>query len=149
MPSTVHSAEARLSNIPLGLFVKSVLTLDAIEPHLSVITEVHDLENRERDVRLFFTQHLQINESTISDGVLFHPEAEALIHYKGSHAFLFASKGPSGKLDQFSCGGRHDGAEGSWKDAEDGHLNGKAISLGNVDSTYAIHFKLEPLGKRP
>src|SRR5207244_7408962 len=34
--------------------------------------------------------------------------------------------------------------EGTWRDAEDGKLNGGAITEGSADSTIGLHFQLSP-----
>src|SRR5437660_9430054 len=44
------------------------------------------------------------------------------------------------RIDEYATGtsGFH-GAEGTWRDAEDGHLQGNPIAQGSVDSTIAHH----------
>src|SRR5206468_3915088 len=52
-------------------------------------------------------------------------------------------------IDEYATGtsGFH-GAEGTWRDAEDGHLQGNAIAQGAVDSTISHHVNLAPDGER-
>lgn len=51
-------------------------------------------------------------------------------------------------IAQFSTGRkRFAGAEGTWRDAEDGRLEGHAISQGSVDSAISFEVRLEPGGE--
>jgi GH15 family glucan-1,4-alpha-glucosidase/ferredoxin len=53
------------------------------------------------------------------------------------------------RIDEFACGtSGFQGAEGTWRDAEDGHLQGNAIAQGAVDSTISHHVRLAPEGER-
>jgi GH15 family glucan-1,4-alpha-glucosidase/ferredoxin len=65
-----------------------------------------------------------------------------------SHAAPHPSTPWVQRIDEFACGtsGFH-GAEGTWRDAEDGHLQGNAIAQGAVDSTLSHHVKLEADGE--
>src|SRR3954469_14435596 len=51
-------------------------------------------------------------------------------------------------LDEYATGtaGFH-GAEGTWRDAEDGHLQGNPIAQGAVDSTVACHVRVPAGGE--
>lgn len=54
----------------------------------------------------------------------------------------------SAGIAEFSTGRkRFAGAEGTWRDAEDGHLEGHPISQGSVDSAISFDVKLEPGGE--
>ena len=100
---------------------------------------VENLRDEAREVRLFFAQDLRIDESDIGDTAFYDPYAQALIHYKRDRYFLFggrigADAGEAG-IFQFSCGEKgFRGAEGTWRDAEDGELSGSPIAQGSVDS---------------
>jgi GH15 family glucan-1,4-alpha-glucosidase/ferredoxin len=52
-------------------------------------------------------------------------------------------------IDEYATGtsGFH-GAEGTWRDAEDGHLQGNPIAQGAVDSTISSHVRVEPEGEK-
>ena len=59
-----------------------------------------------------------------------------------------AGEGGSAGIAQFSTGRkRFAGAEGTWRDAEDGRLEGHAISQGSVDSAIAFNVALEAGGE--
>ncbi len=53
------------------------------------------------------------------------------------------------RIDEYATGtsGFH-GAEGTWRDAEDGHLQGNPIAQGSVDSCIAHHVMLPPHGEQ-
>src|SRR5437773_12490874 len=52
------------------------------------------------------------------------------------------------RIDEYATGtSGFAGAEGTWRDAEDGHLQGNAIAQGAVDSTIAYHAKMEAEGE--
>ena len=54
----------------------------------------------------------------------------------------------STRIDEYATGtsGFH-GAEGTWRDAEDGHLQGNPIAQGSVDSTISHHVTLDADGE--
>ena len=125
---------------------------------LQQITLVN-LWQADRTARLFFSYDLRIDESDIGDTAFYHPYADAMIHYKRDRYLLFSGK-TSGELDeapndsesgiaQYACGVKEfGGAEGTWRDAEDGQLSGNSIAQGSVDSTIGFDFNLEPGGER-
>ena len=94
-----------------------------------------------REIRLFFAHDLRIDESDIGDTAFFDPYAGAMIHYKRDRYFLFGGRIGCGAAEkstgifQYACGEKDfHGAEGTWRDAEDGLLSGNAIAQGSVDS---------------
>lgn len=92
------------------------------------------------EVRLFTSHDLRISESDVGDTALYHPGIDALVHYKGRVWFGFWARTAQGGLDAFATGIKaFDGHEGTWRDAEDGRLEGKPISQGSVDSTLGVH----------
>jgi len=103
---------------------------------------VTNTADRRREVRLFLQQDLSMYGAKVGDTAYYDPRLAAVIHYRGSRYVLvgFCRAGPDGGdrhgVDQFAtgtCGFR--GAEGTWRDAEDGRLSGNPISQGAVDST--------------
>lgn len=96
--------------------------------------------DRPRDVRLFVTFDFDLEGSDVGDTVLWDPTLQVLFHYKRNRWFLLGADG----IHQYATGRkRFGGAEGTWRDAEDGHLEGHPITQGAVDSTIAL---LVPLG---
>lgn len=100
---------------------------------------------REREFRIFFHHDYHILESPIGDTAYYDPDERAIIHYKGNRYFLMTGmldgrQGP----DQFATGIKEfHGLEGTWKDAEDGRLEGSPISQGSVDSTLSFRTRVK------
>ncbi|HLG38466.1 MAG TPA: glycoside hydrolase family 15 protein, partial [Chitinophagaceae bacterium] len=110
---------------------------------------VKNLRNSEREVRLFFHHDLNVMENEVGDTVFYDAKLNCLIHYKGPRYFLInCSTGDVWGVREYATGiKRHRGAEGTWKDAEDGVLERNPISQGSVDSTIGIPLKLTALGE--
>ena len=109
---------------------------------------IENLVNRKREVRLFMHQRFEIYESNIGDTVYYHPSVDAIVHYKGQRYFLINGmykNRTKHSIDGYATGlaGEY-GLEGTYKDAEDGHLSGNAIEHGSVDSTISFHVSLGP-----
>lgn len=121
---------------------------EAVHPTEPVFVRRLKILNRaeqEREVRLFQHNDLRIAGTEIGDTALFDPVSEALIHYKGAHWFLFGGRSSNGGLFEFATGIKDFGGfEGTWRDAEDGHLSGHPISQGSVDSTFSLAVRLGP-----
>ena len=108
---------------------------------------IENTRDEGREVRLFFAHDLRIDESDIGDTAFYDPYAHAMIHYKRDRYFLFGGQVGAGVPEdgsgimQYACGEKgFRGAEGTWRDAEDGLLSGNAIAQGSVDSVigYAV-----------
>ena len=101
---------------------------------------VENTRGEAREVRVFFAHDLRIDESDIGDTAFYDPYARAMIHYKRDRYFLFGGRiGTSAKDEtgilEYACGEKgFRGAEGAWRDAEDGLLSMNAIAQGSVDS---------------
>jgi glucoamylase len=111
---------------------------------------VSNLSDRKREVRLFLQQDLSMYGTKVGDTAYYDPRVAAVVHYRGARYLLasFCRKDKNGKdehgVDSFAtgtCGFR--GAEGTWRDAEDGILGGNPISQGAVDSTIGLSMTLE------
>lgn len=104
--------------------------------------QVHNLADHPREVRLFFSHDFSINQTDVGDTALFDPETKSLLHYKMGRVFLI---GTTQGFDQYATGTkRFGGAEGTWRDAEDGVLEGNPIAQGSVDSVAAAHLVIPP-----
>jgi len=90
------------------------------------------------EVIIYQAQDLRIGETDIGDACYYHSEAECIFHYKLGVTVGFFGQGSTGWLDQYSCG-----LEGTWHDAEDGHLAGKPVEQGSVDSVFGIKVEIE------
>lgn len=109
---------------------------------------VTNLTDRAREVRLFFTHDFSIDESEVGDTAVYEPTLGVLYHYKKGKYFMANGFSGSGGIFQYATGTkRFRGAEGTWRDAEDGHLQGNPIAQGSVDSTVSFRANLQPLGQ--
>ncbi|MEO0511329.1 MAG: glycoside hydrolase family 15 protein [Planctomycetota bacterium] len=103
----------------------------------------------ERDVRLFFHFDLSINGNPVGDTTNYDPDTGSLVLYKDDSYFLInAHDTDSTRIDSWSIGTKRlGGAEGTWRDAEDGVLGRNTISQGSVDATVAAHVKVPAGGE--
>ncbi|MBE3070762.1 MAG: glycoside hydrolase family 15 protein, partial [Planctomycetes bacterium] len=127
---------------------------DAVDFNRNVFIRKIVLTNqadRPRDIRVFCQQDLSMYGTKVGDTAYYDPRLSAVVHYRGSRYFMagFCRRGDDGAdrhgVDMFAtgtCGFR--GAEGTWRDAEDGRLSGNPISQGAVDSTIGLAATLEP-----
>jgi glucoamylase len=111
---------------------------------------VRNREVREREVRVFFHHDFHILESPGGDTAYYDPDEKALIHYKENRFFLISGlrdmiRGP----DQYATGVKEfRGLEGTWRDAEDGLLEGNPIAQGSVDSVISFRLIIGPREER-
>ncbi|HUQ32068.1 MAG TPA: glycoside hydrolase family 15 protein [Pyrinomonadaceae bacterium] len=127
--------DVRLANEKLKV---EILSNDAVDSHENLFVRrirLRNMGDARREFRLFFHQDFYISESEVGDTAYFDPETRALIHYKGRRYFLISTDSPTG-VETFATGRKaFKGAEGTWRDAEDGLLSEGAITEGSVDST--------------
>ena len=106
--------------------------------------------DREREIRLFFHHDFHILASPIGDTAYYDPDEKAIIHYKGNRYFLMGGmKNSIRGIDQYSTGIKEFRLlEGTWRDAEDGRLEGNTISQGSVDSALSFTLHVPPQGEQ-
>jgi GH15 family glucan-1,4-alpha-glucosidase len=106
-----------------------------------------------REIRLFFHHDWHLWESEGGNTVFYHPILKVLVAYKDAcYAFVDGlvgddnAGGPQGArvaeegIRQWATGNKEiNGQEGTWRDAEDGELQGNPITQGSVDSCAAFH----------
>jgi glucoamylase len=146
-PDTMVS-EVVLRHDELGI---ELLCHDAVDYHSPVYFRrvvVTDLLGQPRDVRVFFHHDISVNGSAVGDTVNYDPNLAGLVHYKDDTYFLING------CDERKCGIDHwatgtkriGGAEGTWRDAEDGQLTRNAIAQGSVDSTVGFNLHVPANG---
>jgi len=125
----------------------------AIEIHLSdcvlhrdnILLRKFEVQNHAanpRDVRIFLCHDFLLAETDIGDTAFYNPFADAMIHYKRDNYFLISGIGDERGIYQYTTGIKgFRGAEGAWRDSEDGVLSMNPVEQGSVDS--AISFRLE------
>lgn len=132
-------ADVHLTHARLGLKVKLEAAVHQRESIFVQRVRLTNQLNSDRDIRLFATFDFDIDETDVGDTALWEPTLQAIYHYKRRRCFLIGAQGPQGGIDQFATGRkRFMGAEGTWRDAEDGRLEGHPVSQGAVDSTLRL-----------
>ncbi|HUP48287.1 MAG TPA: glycoside hydrolase family 15 protein [Thermoanaerobaculia bacterium] len=124
---------------------------DAVDPDANVYLRkvvVRNTRSEARSIKLFFHHDLNLYGNAIGDTAMYDPETRSIIHYKARRYFLInaAVEGEAG-IEEYACGRSGiGGAEGTWRDAEDGVLSMSPIAQGAVESTIGIPLRLEPMG---
>ncbi len=109
---------------------------------------VENLTDEPREVRLFFHQDLSLDDTDIGDTAVYDPSPALLYHYKRDRYVMVNGRSPQGGMFEYATGvKRFRGAEGTWRDAEDGHLEGNPIAQGSVDSTVSFRLSVGPGGQ--
>jgi GH15 family glucan-1,4-alpha-glucosidase len=100
---------------------------------------------------VFYHIDLSIKESPVGDTCDFDPETAGLVMYKDDSYFLVnatAEGETQPGIDHWSIGTKRvGGAEGTWRDAEDGVLGKNAISQGSVDATVGVNLRVKRGGE--
>ena len=116
---------------------------DTVASHDNVFlrrVRVVNTTKKERHFRIFLHHDLRIYENNFGDTACYDPETHAIVHYK-KHRYFLINTEPH--FDSFATGRKaFQGQEGTWRDAEDGELQGGAMTEGSVDSTIGVHFSL-------
>jgi glucoamylase len=136
---------------------------DTVDFHRNILVrkiKVKNLAAHERAVQVVHHQDFNMFGTKIGDTAYFDPELRSIVHYRAKRYLMvtFFTDSPAGappgtpgaqRIDEYATGtsGFH-GAEGTWRDAEDGHLQGNAIAQGSVDSTIAHHLRLPGDGEQ-
>ncbi|KZE74463.1 glycoside hydrolase family 15 [Paenibacillus elgii] len=139
--------EVRASHYHLGI---TLLINDGVHQREDVYLKrvrVHNHWDTVREVRMFFNQDLVINETEVGDTAAYYPQNNTVFHYKKDRYFMFNGLAGTDGIYQYTTGvKRFYNAEGTWRDAEDGHLMGNAIAQGSVDSTVSFRLHVPPNG---
>jgi len=114
---------------------------DVVDFHRPVLVrkiEVVNLANQERDVHLFHHNDFNMYGTKVGDTAYYDPQLRCLIYADGDQQIHEYATGTSGFR----------GAEGTWRDAEDGSLGNNPIAQGAVDSTMMLQVRLPAGGSR-
>jgi len=146
LPGTL-TTDAVAENRDLGL---TVTINDCVHHWDDILLRRFVLENdtdAPRQVRLFLAHDFLIAETDIADTAFYNPFVDAMIHYKRDTYFLIAARTDEGGIRQYAAGIKgFRGAEGTWRDAEDGELSMNPVAQGSVDSTISVWLNLPPRG---
>lgn len=127
---------------------------DTVRHDQDVLLRRFRIENRwdaPREIRLFLSHDFYLNETDIGDTVFYHPYSDTLIHYKRDVYLLMTARtvptdgGQANGIFQYTTGIKgFRGAEGVWRDAEDGWLSMNPVEQGSVDSVFSVRLPLAP-----
>lgn len=132
-------------NDELGVLLEFEDTVDAGQDAFLRNVHVINLRNNERKVRLYMHQVFAINDSASkNDTVQYMPDDDAIMHYKGHRVFIIGGTHSDERpFDEYSVGlFGIEGRDGTYRDAEDGHLSGNTVEHGRVDSVIGFHLAL-------
>jgi GH15 family glucan-1,4-alpha-glucosidase len=136
---------ARCTNADMQI---ELLVSDCVCHQVNVLLrrfEILNLADRQRDVRLFLSHNFHIAETDIGDTAFYNPFVDAVIHYKRNNYFLISGTTGDEGIFQYTTGIKgFRGAEGTWRDAEDGWLSMNPIEQGSVDSTLSFKSTIAP-----
>lgn len=126
---------------------------DTVDFHRRVYVrriKLRNLTAMPREVRLVHHQAWHMLGTNVGNTAYFDPATGTVVHYRGPRYIStgFFDREGRATSDAFATGTAGFGhAEGTWRDAEDGHLQGNPIAQGAVDSCIARHVELEPHGE--
>lgn len=134
----------RLAHAPLALDVEC---RDAVDFHENVMVRavrVRNLAGRARVVKVFLSHDFRVGDVAIGNTAFYDPQLKAVIHYRGRRYLLAnVSVAEGAGIEEWATGTKDfGGREGTWRDAEDGRLEGNPIAQGSVDSTIAVTLPL-------
>ncbi len=139
--------QVTLANDRLGLALAISDTVDF--EHDLFIRQINVVNHRQavRHLRFFFHYAVNLYSSDIGDTVYYQPKLKAILAYRGQRYFLLNGQvGGEVGLSAYACGQKTHGAEGTWRDAEDGELSGNPIAQGSVDCTVGMYTLLPDAG---
>ncbi|MGF1635037.1 MAG: glycoside hydrolase family 15 protein [Phycisphaerae bacterium] len=125
---------------------------DVVDFHRRVHVRRIKVKNRASVDRAFHLMHHQnynMYGTRIGDTAYYDPDLRAMVHYRAKRYISTAwfSHGEQ-RIDEYATGtSGFGGAEGTWRDAEDGHLQGNPIAQGAVDSTVSLHVSVPAGGE--
>jgi GH15 family glucan-1,4-alpha-glucosidase len=148
-PQTL-ATDVTLTHDELKVRLETTDVVDFQQPVLVRRIDVTNLHDQPRQVRLFHHHDFAMYGFKVGDTVYYDPQLRSLIHYRQARYILccFYLDGDQ-QIDQYATGnaGFH-GAEGTWRDAEDGELGCNPIAQGAVDSTMMCKVDLPANGTR-
>ena len=135
-----------MQNASLGLVLRSSDFVDTEFNAFCRQIRVKNTTDRAKVIRLFMHQVFEISRAGRGDTALYVPDGPYILDYKGRCSLLiYARTGEGVAFDEY-CVGNYgiEGKEGSWRDAEDGHLSGNTVEHGGVDSVISSELSVSP-----
>lgn len=145
--SDTQVGHSSAENTTLGLRLEFTDFVHTTKDVLGRRIKIFNSRNHERQVRIFFAYDLYLYGSKLRDTAVWEPDWNAIVHYRNHRYFLIDGQWDDGSgMAEFSVGkSNYEGREGTWRDAEDGHLSGNQVEQGSVD-TVAGFFATIPAG---
>ncbi len=148
-PDTLATA-VTLRHDALAIELHCTDVVDFHRPLLVRRIEVVNLIDEARQVHLFHHQDFNMFGTKVGDTAYYEPQLRCIVHYRQTRYLMAAWCDAEGELrmDQYATGlAGFRGAEGTWRDAEDGKLGNNPIAQGSVDSTMMAKINLEASGR--
>jgi len=141
--------EVRLVNESLGL---ELSCSDAVDHNDAIYLRhmvVRDLKGRAREVRIFLHFDPALGGSALGNTANYDPTTAGVVLYKeDTYLLLNACDQNKCGIDHWAIGAKRvGGAEGTWRDAEDGQLGRNAISQGSIDATIGFNLQVPAGGE--
>jgi GH15 family glucan-1,4-alpha-glucosidase len=134
--------DVKLINHELGLELNCNDFVDYYYDIYVRVVNVKNLKNYDREVHVFFHHDYRISGTEVGDTGIYNPYTKTVVHYKGNRYFLCGFS--DGGVEHYSIGAKAlRNAEGTWRDAEDGHLQNTPVTQGSVDSTIGKYLKVK------
>ena len=131
-----------------GLGVRLSIS-DAVDFHENILVRALKVEDLSPDqggeVRLFFHHDFHLSQTAIGDCAYYDPKQQVVIQYKKDRYALIGGSSPSTpSIVHYAVGGKgvSNLSDGTWRDAEDGALDGNPVGVGSVDST--VELRVQP-----
>ena len=106
---------------------------------------VRNLSQKVKEVKLFFSNDFHISETDEGITAYYHPELDAIVHYKKNRYILTGGSSGDTGLHEFATGIiEFSDFKGTWKDAEDGKLSNNLVAHGSVDSVISFKTTIQP-----
>ncbi len=148
-PETL-ATDVRMHHPHLQVELRCCDVVDFHRPVLVRRIEVVNLASVDRDVHLFHHHDFNMYGTKVGDTAYYDPQLRCLIHYRKQRYLMscFYADGDQ-QMHEYATGtAGFRGAEGTWRDAEDGHLGNNPIAQGAVDSTMMLQVRLPANGSR-
>lgn len=126
---------------------------DVVDFHRPLLVrrmEIQNLTDRDREIHVFHHHDFHLYGTRVGDTAYYDPQLRSVIHYRKARYLMsaFYVEGEQ-QIDEYATGtAGFRGAEGTWRDAEDGHLGNNSIAQGAVDSTMMANVQLPAGGMR-
>jgi GH15 family glucan-1,4-alpha-glucosidase len=145
LPETlVSQCSARNQDADLELEVNDAVH-SSLDAYLRKVV-INNIGARRREVRLFFSNDFHVYGEDTGDTAMYESTLNSIVHYKRKRYFLIDGVTDQNLgIYQYATGQKESfGKEGTWRDAEDGELQGNPIAQGSVDSTVSFKLEMEP-----